>query len=327
MTTGEEMLSADNVRALSARERIGLAVKMLNAREALQTIIAAEQAGVRQVWSTQGPGTIDALTIMAVAASQTSAIRMGTSILPTYPRHPLAVAAQVRAFNELAPGRLRLGIGASHRPTIEGMYGLEMTTPLAHTSEYVHVLRAALWEGKVEYQGRFYRVNASLPGTARVPILISALGSGAFRLAGELTDGAISWNCPVHYLLKTALPALQEGAAQAKRPAPPMVAHVPVAVGTDRQAVLAAARKQLAMYGRLPFYRHMFVEAGYAVLEDGTLPDALLDNLVVSGDEQTIATRLNGLLANGLDELLLLPVPVQNEAQELSQLAHLIGQL
>jgi F420-dependent oxidoreductase-like protein len=327
MTTGKEMLSADGVRALPLRERVGLVMNNVSAREAIQTIIDAEHAGVRQIWMTQGPTNVDSLTVLAVAATRTSTIRVGTSILPTYPRHPLAVVAQVSAFNELAPGRLRLGIGASHRPMIEGIYGIEMTAPLAHTREYISVLRAALWEGKVDYHGRFYNVTASLPGTARVPILVSALGSGAFQAAGELTDGALSWNCPVPYLLKRALPALQEGAKQAQRPAPPLVAHIPVALGTDHQAVLSAARKQLGMYGRLPFYRHMFAEAGYPVPEDGTLPDALIDSLVVSGNEQTIATRLSEWLSNGLDELLLMPIPVKNALQEWSHLAHLIGQL
>lgn len=320
------MLSAESVRALPLRERVGLVINTARAKEAIQTIIDAEKAGVRQLWTTSGPAADDALTVLTIGATQTSTIRVGTSILPTYPRHPLAVVAQVSAFNALAPGRLRLGIGPSHRPIIEGIYGIEMIAPLSHTREYLSVLRAALWEGKVEYHGRFYNVTASLPGTTRVPLLLSTLGEGAFRAAGELADGALSWNCPVSYLLKRGLPALEEGAKQAQRPAPPLVAHIPVAVAQDRQAVIAAARKHAGHYGHLPFYRHMFAEAGYPVSEDGTLPEELIDNLVVSGDEQTIATRLRELLSNGLDELLLQPVPVKDGAQEWSRLTHLIGQ-
>jgi alkanesulfonate monooxygenase SsuD/methylene tetrahydromethanopterin reductase-like flavin-dependent oxidoreductase (luciferase family) len=146
-------------------------------------------------------------------------------------------------------------------------------------------------------------------------------------MAGELADGALSWMCPVPYLLKTALPALQEGAKQAGRPAPPLVAHIPVALDADRQAVLSAARERLGNYGRLPFYRHMFAEAGYPIPEDGTLPAALIDSLVVSGDDHIVLARLKDLLSNGLDELNLQLVPVKNEAQEWSHLAHWIGQL
>lgn len=327
MTTAEEMLFAENVRSLPFRDRVGLVINSGSVKEAVQAIIDAEQAGVRQVWTTQGPTVMDALTIFTHAATRTGAIRMGTSILPTYPRHPLVVAAQARTFDAVAPGRLRLGIGTSHRPTIEGMYGIKMTAPLAHLREYVRVLHAALWEGKVDHQGRFFQVHADLPGTARVPILIAALGKGAFQAAGEVADGALSWVCPVSYLLQTGLPALQAGASQAQRPAPPLIAHVPVALDSDPQAVLAAARKRLGHYGKLPFYRRMFIKAGYSIPEDGALPDALIDDLVVSGDEQAVADRLTGLLSNGLDELNLLIVPVKDEAREWARLARLIGQL
>ncbi|NLH00107.1 MAG: LLM class flavin-dependent oxidoreductase [Chloroflexi bacterium] len=321
------MLSAGSVRALPFRERIGLVINTSSAKDAIQAIVYAEQAGVRQVWTTQGPTTEDALTIFAVAAAQTSSIRFGTSILPAYPRHPLAVAAQARTVNDLAPGRLRLGIGTSHRPTIEGTYGIKMTDPLKYLREYISVLRAALWEGEVNHQGRFFRVNASLPGTARVPVLIATLGKSAFQTAGELADGALSWVCPVPYLLQSGLPVLQAGAKQAERAAPPLIAHVPVALETDRQAVLAGARRRLGHYGKLPFYRHMFIESGYPIPEDGTLPDALLDELVISGNEQTVADRLTGLLSNGLDELNVLIVPVKDQEKEWARLANLLGRL
>jgi len=327
MITAEEMLSASDARALPARERVGLVLNSSGAKGDIQAILEAEQAGVRQIWSTQGSTAVDVLSVFAVATGQTSTIRLGTSIFPTYPRHPLAMAAQARAVYELAPGRLRLGIGPSHRRTIEGLYGIPMITPLAHTREYITVLRAALWDGKVEHQGRFYNVSARMPSPVPVPILNSALGTGAYKEAGELSDGAISWNCPVPYLLNAALPALEGGARQAGRSAPPLVAHIPVAFNTDRQAVFAAARKRFGSYGQLPFYRQMFAEAGYPVPENGEIPDALIDNLVVYGDEQTITARLGELLSSGFSELLLQSIPVKNESQEWSRLAHLIGAL
>jgi F420-dependent oxidoreductase-like protein len=327
MVTGEEMLQAEAVHALPLRERIGLTIDNANTLESIQAIIDAERAGVKQIWTTQGPGSGDALTYFAIAATQTSTIRLGTSILPTYPRHPLALAAQACTFHDIAPGRLRLGIGASHRPIIEGIYGIKMTAPLAHTHEYASILRAALWEGRVDHHGRFYNVTATQLKQARVPILISALGPGAFKADGEIADGAISWNCPVPYLLQTALPALQEGARQAQRPTPPLIAHISVAVSTDRQAVLAAARKRLRTYASLPFYRQMFAESGYPIAENDTLTDALIDNLVVSGDEQTITRRLHELLASGLDELLLMNIPVEDAKREWTDLARIIGKI
>jgi Luciferase-like monooxygenase len=86
-----------------------------------------------------------------------------------------------------------------------------MTTPLEPLREYVTLLRAALWEGKVDHHGRLYTIETTLP---RTPILISALHEGAFQLAGEVADGANSWVCPVQYLLEKAIPALQAEAVR-----------------------------------------------------------------------------------------------------------------
>jgi F420-dependent oxidoreductase-like protein len=311
----------------TARERVGLAVTGTNAAEAVSTIVAAEAAGVRQTWMIQTPLVPDTLTIFAAAAVLTTSVRLGTAIVPTYPRHPLIMVQQALAFGDLAPGRLRLGIGPSHRPTIEGIYGIPMTAPLEHLREYVAVLRSALWEGNVDHHGRFFSIKATLPRTPRTPILISALRQGAFQLAGEIADGAISWMCPVQYLLEKALPALQLGAANSERPVPPLVAHIPVALGQDRHEVMAASRKQINRYARLPFYANMFADAGFPVEPDGSMSDNLIDNLVVSGDEATITSRLTDLLASGLDELIVMPIPVVDPAVELERLIGLIGRL
>ena len=207
------------------RERIGLVVSGTDAAAAVSAIVAAEAAGVQQVWMPQFASAPDTLSIFVAASVQTTSVRMGTAIVPTYPRHPLTMAQQALTLGDLAPHRLRLGIGPSHRLTIEGFYGIPMTAPLEHLREYVTVLRALLWEGKVDYQGHFFTVKATLPRPPRTPILISALRTGAFHLAGEVADGAISWVCPVPYLLEKALPALRAGAAKSERPVPPLVAR------------------------------------------------------------------------------------------------------
>ena len=310
------------------RERVGLALYGRNAAASLSTIIAAEAAGVRQVWMTQTTPAPDTLSIFAAAAVQTTNMRMGTAIVPTYPRHPLALAQQALTISDLAPERLRLGVGPSHRPIIEDVYGIPMTSPLEHLREYVTVLRAILWKGNIDHHGNFYTLKTKLSRTPRTPILISALREGAFHLAGEVADGAISWICPVPYLLDKALPALRAGAAKSGRLAPPLVAHVPVALSQDRQAVLAAGHQQISSrYARLPFYAKMFADAGFPVSPDGTVPDALIENLVVSGDEATIAKRLTDLLAAGLDELLVMLIVVADPQAEEARLMQLVGQL
>jgi alkanesulfonate monooxygenase SsuD/methylene tetrahydromethanopterin reductase-like flavin-dependent oxidoreductase (luciferase family) len=83
-------------------------------------------------------------------------------------------------------------------------------------------------------------VKVSLSHTAQVPVLIFTLGVKAFQLAGEISDGALSWACPVPYLIRTGIPALHRAAAAANRQsAPPLVANISVALSQDRDSVLA----------------------------------------------------------------------------------------
>ena len=318
------------VSSRPTRERVGLIVDGANAAAAINTIVAAEDAGVRQIWMTQPPNLSDVLTIFAAAASKTSSVNLGTSIVPTYPRHPLVLAQQALALHDIAPGRLRLGIGPSHRFIIENMYGLQHSKPLAHLREYVDVLRTALWNGKVSHHGGFYNVEAALVRTAQIPVLISTLGKMAFQLAGQIADGALTWVYPIPYLLHTAIPALHSSAAAIGRSVPPLVAHVPVALSEDRDSVLSAGHRYLDFYAKISFYANMFSNAGFQITSDQMVPDDLIDNLVISGNETTIAARLNELLGMDIDELMVSLVPstgTDEDEQQLAQLMHLIGQL
>src|SRR6476469_1944945 len=309
------------------RERVGLVVNGSNAAIAVKTIVAAEAAGVRQIWIAQPPVLPDVLTMFAAAATRTSTVRLGTSITPTYPRHPLVLAQQVLALNDLAPDRLRLGIGPSHRFIIEDICGLQQRTPLAHLREYLEVLRAALWEGKVDHHGHFFNVLVTLPRTAQIPLLISTLGKKAFELSGEIADGALSWVCPVPYLLRTGIPALRASAAAVGRSPPPLVAHILVAVTENRSAVLAAGHQMLDFYAKIPFYAKMFSNAGFSLTSDQAIPDTLVDSLVISGNESIVADRLTELLAAGLGEVMVSLVPTTGAGgdDEQTRLMQLIG--
>ena len=321
------IMSAEDAKKQPVRARVGYVVENKNTASTIQHIVDAEQAGLQQIWITQNPFISDVLGLFVAAGQQTSHIRLGTAIVPTYPRHPLILAQQALTINDVAPGRLRLGIGPSHKPMIEEIYGIPQTRPLAHLREYTGIVRSALWNGKVEHNGDFFRVKVQLPRTAKVPILVSALGEKAFYTAGEISDGALSWICPVPYLLQKALPALQSGAKAQQRPVPPLVAHISVALSQDHAAVQQATQKPLSFYTQLPFYAHMFAEAGYPVGSDGKGLDRLVDGLVIHGDESTVTQRLQELLQSGLDELLVMLIPVANENEERTRLMKLIGSL
>jgi F420-dependent oxidoreductase-like protein len=321
------LLTSENASRLPVRERVGLVVEARDVTTAINRICEAEKAGVQQLWMTQGPVMTDTLTLFAGTAAQTTRIRLGTSIVPIYPRHPLVMAQQALTVNALAPGRLRLGVGTSHRNLMENMYGLAMSSPPAYLREYIEVMRQGLWEGHVVYHGAFFQVTASFLHPAQIPLLISALGEKAFHLAGEIADGALSWVCPVPYLLDKALPALRAGAQSKQRPTPPVVAHIPVAMNTDEAAVQEAARALVSFYVKSPFYAHMFAAAGFPVAADGTGVDALARALVIFGNQAQVEKCVRELIASGLDELLLMLVPIADEVRERGQLVELIGSL
>jgi alkanesulfonate monooxygenase SsuD/methylene tetrahydromethanopterin reductase-like flavin-dependent oxidoreductase (luciferase family) len=306
----------------------------MNAAAAVTTIGTAEEAGVRQIWMTQGPSNPDTLSIFAAVATaaKTSTVRLGTAIVPSYTHHPLALAQQDLAIDYIAPGRLHLGIGPSHRPLVDGVYGLPQITPLAYMREYLQVLRALLWEGNVNHHGHFFNVVTTMPRTAKIPLLTSTLDKMAFLLAGEISDGAISWLCPVSYLLHTGLPALRKAAATSGRSSsePPLVAHVLVALSQDSSLILEKGHQLLSYYTKLPFYAKMFTDAGFPILtsDDKTVvPDALVKSLVISGSESAVVERFKELLDSGLGELMVTLVPISDAHDEQTRLMLLIGEI
>jgi alkanesulfonate monooxygenase SsuD/methylene tetrahydromethanopterin reductase-like flavin-dependent oxidoreductase (luciferase family) len=156
--------------------RIGLdLVDKSNASSALDAAKRAANAGVSMIWATTGASVPDPMTYFAAALEATQSVSFGTAIVPTYPRHPLMLATQAMALDQLSPGRFRLGIGPSHKPTIEGAFGLPMGKPLDHLREYLIVLRSLLTTGQVEFSGDYFNVHARLNAPAEMPIYISAL--------------------------------------------------------------------------------------------------------------------------------------------------------
>src|SRR4051812_34362500 len=119
----------------------------------VEQVQEAEAEGFDSMWY-PGAATADPLTFIATAARATERIELGTSILPTYPRHPTAMApeaAGVQAAIGDAPSRFTLGIGVSHRPAVEDALGIPYDKPGQNMREYLTVLRGLLHEGKVGF--------------------------------------------------------------------------------------------------------------------------------------------------------------------------------
>jgi alkanesulfonate monooxygenase SsuD/methylene tetrahydromethanopterin reductase-like flavin-dependent oxidoreductase (luciferase family) len=145
--------------------------------------------------------------------------------------------------------------------------------------------------------------------------MIAALSPGAFRLAGEVSDGAVSWLCPPAYLERTALPAMRVGAERAGRPAPLLVAGIPVAVCDDVDAARASVRAQFGRYVQAPFYQQMLVTAGLPEAAEGGWSDRMIDAVAVIGDEDAVASQLEALGVAGIDEVAVTPVLLEPDTR------------
>ncbi len=291
------------------QKRIGVAVTASDSNSALAAIEDLEQRGISAAWVTSGSaGGGDGLGVLAAAASRTQRIMLGTAIMQTFPRHPVAMAQQALVVAQLAPGRLRLGLGTSGRGGMEQTIGADFRAPLAHLREYIRIEKALLQQGSVDHAGRYYQARSRIASPVEMPVMAAALGVKAYELCGAEADGAISWVCPAVYLRDVALPAMHRGAESANRPVPPLVAQVPVCVHDNRDEAHEAVRRQFAGFARAPFYQNMFAAAGFPEVSEGSWSDAMVDAVALYGDEGQVAEGLQGLFSVGATEIMASPV-------------------
>ena len=279
--------------------RIGLF--LVDPREAseidtlVDRIADAEARGFRSAWLANIRG-LDALTALASAGRQTREIELGTFVVPTYPRHPSALAQQALTVQAAAQGRLTLGIGLSHRVSMETALGFDWSHPIRHMREYLTCLRPLLAGEEVSYAGEEFRLNGyqlTVPGAAPPPILVAALGPQMLQLTGRLADGTAIWMGGPRYIADHVRPAITRAAEEAGRPAPRIVAGLPVCVTDRAEVVRQRAASAYERYGQLPSYRAILDREGAA----GPADVALI------GREDEVTEGLHKLATAGATDL------------------------
>jgi len=305
---------------------IGLGLYVQDVPAALDLVGRAEQAGVESAWMVMGPAGYDTPTLAAAALARTRDLRIGTSIVPAFTRHPLALATQAVVLAQLAPGRFRLGIGTGNLAVMAEGFGTPLDRPVARMREYLDVLRPALATGEVRHPGRYYGVDAALPAAGPQDIHVAAMGPHMFALAGELADGAMSWMCPLDHLDAVARPALARGAARAGRPVPPLVTHLTAVVEPDPRRAREIARPLVRGFGTIAPFAAQFAAAGMPVGHDGAPSDELVDAVIVSGDEAGL-TDVLAKLAEREDELLVTLQPSADPRADEDTLLRVLARL
>jgi F420-dependent oxidoreductase-like protein len=267
------------------------AVKTLE--ESIARAKAAERLGFESVWTTQMPDARDASLVLAAYAHSTERVKLGTGVLPIYTRHPTAMAQMAATLDELAGGRFILGIGISHKVTVEGMWGLSLEDPVGAMREYLTIVRTMLREGSVGFEGRHFtaRASYSAPHRADLPIMISALNPRMLELAGELADGIVLYMCTPAYVRDHVMPVVRKGREKAGRSLDgfDIVSVVPVSLTSNRAAAHEVFRKTVARYANLPYYRKMMDASGLkTALDAERVDERVLDELAGIGDENQV---------------------------------------
>jgi 5,10-methylenetetrahydromethanopterin reductase len=269
--------------------------------------------GFPSVWSPQIFG-FDALTAITVAAREVPAIQFGTAVVPIYGRHPMHLFQQALTTQVVAGGRLTLGIGLSHQPVVENMWGYSFEKPARFMREYLEVLRALRSGGSVNVTGASLKAQGSvaIPEGFDLPVVVAALGTTMLSIAGRLAEGTVTWMTGPQTVSDHIVPTISKAAADAGRMLPRIVMALPVAVTDDEAAARERAATTFQVYGFLPSYRAMLDREGAGGPAD----------VAIVGSKQHVQDTIRSMEERGVTEFV--TVPFDNTEATLDTVAELL---
>ena len=303
-------------------------------REGMEFVRYAEQKGFDAVWQAESRLVREATVPMAAFASVTERIKVGSGVVDCWSRNPARLAATFSTLDDLAPGRVILGIGAWWDP-LAAKVGIKREKPLRAMREIVTAVRGLLANETVTYNGEFVHLDGveldyvyQERRAKDVPIYIGATGMQMMELTGEIADGAV-----LNYLVspdynKQAIEALERGAAKAGRSLsdidrPQLVV---CSVHEDRKTALDMARLMVTQYlGQQP---HIMKASGVpqslldkvgeiltwpatheqVVAASKLVPDEIVQMLTASGTPEDARQQVSHYMKNGATCPILYPL-------------------
>jgi alkanesulfonate monooxygenase SsuD/methylene tetrahydromethanopterin reductase-like flavin-dependent oxidoreductase (luciferase family) len=229
------------------------------------------------------------------------------------------MAQEAATLDEVSGGRFSLGIGTSHKITVEGWYGLTLDDPVGRMREYTQILRQIFTGGGAGFVGRHYTARVGFLGYGARPdlkVYWAAMGPRMLEAAAELADGVVLWMCSPAHIAGTIRPTLEKALSGHGRSIEEfdIVAAVPCAVTDDVGAGRDAFRTAAMPYWQLPFYRKEVQQAhpdALAAFDErlasGNLPDALraipddvVDDFAGIGDAEAVRRKVEDYRAAGV---------------------------
>ena len=270
----------------------------------------AEAEGYDDVWFADSGG-VDALTTAAAVAINTEKVRIGTAIIPVYPRTPAVLASTSRVLWELSQGRFILGLGSSSQTMMENWHGQTFAKPLTRVKETTELVKRMLAGEKTSFDGETlhshgYRQMGLEPGAQ--PVYMAALKPKMLEAAAEFSDGVI-----LNLFPRDALPKMmahiRAGAERAGRNPDDVevVCRHQVIVTDDREQARGLIRGGFAPYYATPVYNNFLAWCGYEDVANtikegwaeknrdkttGALDDQLIDDIAILGSMEECHDRI-----------------------------------
>ena len=290
-----------------------------------------EALGFDCLWSSETQH--DPFLPLAVAATVTSRIKLGTAIAVAFPRSPMVIAHIAWDLQKASDGRLLLGLGTQVKGHNERRFSVKFESPGPKIREVVVALRA-IWEcwqkgTPLNFKGRFYRFDLMTPffnpgpiAHPTIPVYISGVNAYMCRIAGEVCDGlhVHPFNSPT-YLREYVRPAVDEGLAASRRSRQDftyttstfaVVGDTEEELRENRQSV----KQQIAFYASTRTYEPVLAAHGWQDLTPrlhrksvegdwkgmaDLITDEMVDTFAVTGTYATLGEKIRERYAGLLD--------------------------
>ena len=277
----------------------------------------------------------DPFQLLALGATATSTIQLGTSVAIATPRSPTVIALSAWSLQKLSGGRFLLGLGTQVRAHVERRYGIPWSAPAPWMRDYVTAIRAVwdCWQNgtPLDFHSDHYNLNVMVPlfnpgpiEHPNIPIHLSAIGPNMCAVAGEIADGVrLHPVCTAKFIDEQVLPNLARGAARSNRDLDDVEICMKPLIGTaptdERlEQVIQTVRARVSFYLSTPSYRRTFQLHGWGDIAEKAsefsraqnwkeLPelvsDEMLHTIATIGTYEEIADKLNDRYSRRVDRI------------------------
>jgi probable F420-dependent oxidoreductase len=309
--------------------RLGIVLASFATLPAAEFVAVAretEARGYHAAWTGEASG-YDAITLMAMIATHTERLHVGSAVLPVQTRTPVVLGQSAVTLNHLAPDRVVLGIGLSSKVIVGDWHGLTFAPSLQQIREALQIIRMVASGERVSFEGKFYRVkNFRLtvpPPPKPVRVVLAALGPEMLELAGEIADGVVlNWIPPE--TVPASIKHLEAGAKKAGRALGDfeIASFIRTCVTDDAASAREALARDITGYTTVDAYASFFRNAGFADEVDAVnaawcagdrsgavkqISPRFLDGLGVVGPEAFCRERIAEFSRAGLTQPVIVP--------------------